>query len=248
MSALTWDDVSMALARRYGRPTRLRNRRDPLEELLFIVLSARTEEYNYVRTYRRLRRRYRSWTALRRAGVEEIAATIRVGGLALVKARQISSILEQLEDDGHPDLRFLERLPNDEALRYLTSLPGVGPKTARCVLLFALDRPVFPVDTHVWRVAGRLGMADPTGRQPTGTQQVRLEASVPEPLRLALHVQLLRHGRDTCRSKAPLCDGCPLIERCSLRAEGPHGDRNNEIRLDLGDAEAPYLRLPTQVS
>ena len=244
MSLVTWAEVSTALTRRYGRPTRLRNRRDPLEELVFIVLSARTKEYNYLRTYRRLRRRYRSWDALRQARVEEIAATIRIGGLALVKARQIKAILHRLEKDGRSDLNFLEPLPNDEALSYLTSLPGVGPKTARCVLLFALGRSLFPVDTHVWRVAGRLGLAKPTGRQPTFSEQILLEGSVPDPLRLALHVHLVRHGRDTCRSTAPLCERCPLLARCS-RASAAQDDRNHEIRFDRSDAKSRYRPVPT---
>jgi endonuclease-3 len=211
---LTWGEVATILARRYGPPTRLRNRRDPLEELIFIVLSGRTEEYNYVRTYRSLRRRYRTWTSLRRASVDDIATTIQLGGLAYVKARQIRAILERLERDGHPDLCFLDGLPTGDALRYLSSLPGVGPKTARCVLLFSLDRPVLPVDTHVWRVSGRLGFTNAGHRQPRVLEQERLEASVPASLRLGLHVQLLRHGRETCRSHDPLCLTCPLSARC----------------------------------
>jgi len=206
------EEVDRRLRRIYRR-SRLGNPRDPLSDLIFILLSAQTEEYNYQRTYRALRRRFRSWSGVRAAGVEQVYETILIGGLGRKKARQIIDLLTDLaRRRGAPSLAYLRRLPDDDAMRELESLPGVGHKTASCVMLYALDRPVFPVDTHVWRVLGRLGVAP---RKPINASLARsLEAIVPRRLRYRLHVNLVLHGRATCTATRPRCASCPLDDLC----------------------------------
>lgn len=205
-------EVDKRLQRAY-RPTRLHNPRDPLSDLVFLVLSAQTEEYNYLRTYADLRRSFRTWRSALDAGVGPIYRAIRRGGLGRKKATQIFGILDEVtQRRGATTLRWLRRLADAEALAELDSLPGVGPKTARCVLLYALDRPVFPVDTHVWRILRRLGFV--SAKAPSAGEAVRLEQRVPPVARSRLHVNLVLHGRRVCTAARPQCDACVLSEIC----------------------------------
>ena len=142
------------LRREYGRPI-LRPHGAPIDELILTVLSQNTNDRNRDVAYGRLRERFASWDEVRDAPVEEIEDAIRPGGLAPTKAVRIKQILEAIGED---DLVWLKEAPLDEARDYLTSLPGVGRKTAACVLLFAFGRPDVPVDTHVYRVGSRLGL------------------------------------------------------------------------------------------
>ncbi len=224
-----WSELARRLRREYGEP-RLRNRRDPLDELVFVILSAQTEEYNYLRTYRRLRARFRSWGRVLESDEDAIHDTIQIGGLARKKARQIRLLLSRLQaDHSRLDLEFLRLLDDAAAEDALVALPGVGRKTAKCVLLYSLDRQVFPVDAHVWRVLGRLGAiaGDDSRRKPSDLDQAALERPVPAELRYGLHVGLVLHGRRVCRSAAPRCGECVLQDLCSW---------------------APTRRTPTQVT
>jgi endonuclease III len=145
--------------RRYGMP-RHHNKDDPLDELVFIVLSAQTEEYAYLKTYEALRATFPEWEGLAEADVEQIVAVIRPGGLYRKKARQLQGALAKIvRDQGRPTLAFLYDLDAAAAYSYLLSLPGVSNKTAKCILMYSLRRAVLPVDTHVWRIARRLGWA-----------------------------------------------------------------------------------------
>jgi endonuclease-3 len=138
---------------------------------------------------------------------------IRSAGLAEVRAPRLLAILRRLQADrGELSLDFLARETVPAAQRYLESLPGVGPKTAACVLLFAFGRAVFPVDTHVARIARRLGWA-PDRASPEAIQAL-LGPRVPPSLRYALHVNLIAHGRATCRARNPRCPGCPILRLC----------------------------------
>lgn len=213
----SWRELARLLRRHY-RPGRLGNRRDPLAEAVFIVLSGQTEEYNYRRTFRRLRRRYRTWTAAAKAGEDALYHVIADGGLGRKKAGQLAGLFRAVgERFGRLDLEGLRPMPDDEAYETLVSLPGIGPKSARCVMLYALDRPAFPVDTHVWRVLGRIGgVYERQRRQPTPRQQAQLESQVPVALRYELHVNLLQHGRRFCRVSAPRCRPCPLATVCQF--------------------------------
>ena len=192
----------------YGRPVN-QPHRHPIAELVRTILSQNTSDLNRDRAYESLRARYPTWEQVRDAPEDEVIDAIRVGGLSNTKGPRIQAILRDLDD--HPDLDWLETAPRDEAIAYLTALPGVGRKTAACVLIFTFNRPEIPVDTHVFRVGTRLGLFRP------GTS---LENAHDEILRLVdpedayeFHINLIRHGRRVCRPR-PRCDECALRRMC----------------------------------
>lgn len=198
----------------YGRP-RLTPRLPPVDELIYTVLSQNTADVNTDRSFASLRARFPDWEDVRDASVESIQETIARGGLSATKAPRIKAILTALsERTGRPDLTPLESMSDTEAEHYLRRLPGVGPKTAACVLLFSLGRPLMPVDTHVHRVARRLGLI---ARSLTAEQAhpVLTVLSGPDPADVyALHVGLVRHGRRCCFARRPACERCPLAPIC----------------------------------
>ena len=207
----------------YGRPsTRIHGA--PIDELVLTVLSQNTNDRNRDVAYERLRERFPSWEAVRDAPVEEIEEAIRPGGLAVTKAPRIQWILEAISAGGAPeagaergdggsmDLAWLADVPLEEAREYLCSLPGVGRKTAACVLLFSYGRHDVPVDTHVHRVGTRLGLFRPgASLDECHDEMLRLSAGA-DPLEA--HVALIRHGRRTCAARAPRCSECPLLSLC----------------------------------
>jgi endonuclease-3 len=197
----------------YGKPEP-RAHRAPVDELVLTVLSQNTNDRNRDAAWARLRARFASWAEVRDAPTGELEEAIRPGGLAPTKAVRIQEILRAVGDD---DLAWLERTPLEEARAYLVSLPGVGRKTAACVLLFSFGRPDMPVDTHVYRVGTRLGLIRPGAS---------FDEAHDEMLRLAgpddayeLHVSLIRHGRRTCTARAPRCPDCPLRRMCPYGRE-----------------------------
>ncbi len=199
----------------YGRPM-LSPRYPAVDELVFTVLSQNTADVNTERTFASLKARFPDWVAARDASAEEIEEAIALGGLAHTKAPRIKKILEALsERSGAPDLSELDGMTDQEAVDYLVSLPGVGPKTAACVLLFALGRPVMPVDTHVHRLARRLGII---GDKVTADQAHPLLtelAGADDPAQVyAVHVDFVRHGRRICHARRPACWECPLAPMC----------------------------------
>jgi len=199
----------------YGRPV-LAPRLPPVGELVYTVLSQNTADVNTDRTYAELTRRFPTWSGVRDAPVAEIEDAISLGGLSHVKAPRIAAILDAISDreGGEPDLGVLDTMSDDEALAWLQDLPGVGPKTASCVLLFSLGRPVMPVDTHVHRVAGRLGLIDP-GVNAEAAHAVLTALAGPDPADIyAAHVDLVRHGRRVCHARRPACGRCPLVDLC----------------------------------
>jgi endonuclease-3 len=209
---LTPTEIVGALSGLYGRPE-WRPHGDPMTELVLTILSQNTSDANSGRAFMRMLARFPTWEALLAADPREIEAEIKVGGLAATKAPRIRSILEELwRRQASFDLEFLRDMPLDEAKAWLRSLPGVGPKTAACVLMFALGRPALPVDTHVERVAKRLRLV------PAKTGAARshdlLEAILAPDEVYPFHVSLITHGRRLCRAQRPLCGECPLKERC----------------------------------
>jgi endonuclease-3 len=200
------------LARRFG-PLDPPLRRNPIEELVLTVLSQNTSDVNRDRAFAALRQRFPTWDALADARVEDVADSIRPGGLAATKAPRILAILRAIRDrDGSLDLAWMREASDDEVTAYLESLPGVGPKTAACVLAFSLERPAIPVDTHVHRAAGRLGWIPPgTG---AGPAHEVLRKLVPPKLRVSMHVGLIRLGREICKPGRPRCEECPLQDLC----------------------------------
>jgi endonuclease III len=189
-----------------------------IDELVTTVLSQHTSDLNTARAFTNLKESFDDWEAVRDADPARLANAIRTGGLAETKSVRIQSILREIEErEGSVDLERLRELDDDEVERYLVSLPGVGPKTAACVLLFSMGRPGFPVDTHVHRVARRLGLIPP---KTTADQAHRLllPGIAPE-LRYEFHMQLIRHGREVCKAVRPLCSDCVLLDLCDSGGE-----------------------------
>jgi endonuclease III len=211
------------LRQEYGRPV-LRPHRAPVDELILTVLSQNTNDRNRDVAYGRLRDRFSSWAEVRDAPVEDVEEAIRPGGLAPTKAVRIKQILGAVSetDAGAPgtarslanvdDLAWMEEAPLEEAREYLCDLPGVGRKTAACVLLFSYGRPDVPVDTHVYRVGTRLGLW-PEGTPLERAHDIMLELVDPEDA-YEIHVLLIRHGRRTCTARNPDCPNCPLKRMC----------------------------------
>jgi len=215
----------------YGRPsTRIHGA--PIDELVLTVLSQNTNDRNRDVAYERLRERFPSWEAVRDAPVEDIEEAIRPGGLAVTKAPRIQRILAAISDSGSMDLSWLADAPLADARDYLCDLPGVGRKTAACVLLFAYGRHDVPVDTHVHRVGTRLGLfREGASLDECHDEMLRLSAGA-DPLEA--HVALIRHGRRICVARTPRCSECPLLSLCpygrAAQASGPTGDPSNAGR------------------
>jgi DNA (cytosine-5)-methyltransferase 1 len=210
------DRVAEILELRY-RSASLGNFDDPLEEAVYIILSRQTTERAYQEAHRALRSRWPSWTALRDADAAEVADVIKPAGLGPTRAMQLKALLGAVTSESarrglrRPTLDWLKDLSDDEAEAYLVTLPGIGPKSARCILHYSLDRQAFAVDTHIRRVLDRLQLvSDPGGKVKHGAY----EAVVPARLRQSLHVNLIHHGRRFCRAQKPLCGACPLVSFC----------------------------------
>jgi len=200
------------LVEEYGQPT-WRLHRDPVSELVLTFLSQNTSDVNSHRAFEQLKARYPTWEAVVAAPTDELADTIRSGGLADIKAPRIQGALQRIQEErGEFDLHFLTDLPLEEAKQWLTSLKGIGPKSAAIVLLFCFGRPLFPVDTHVFRISRRLGFVSPkTSREQT---QTVWEALVSADLYYPLHLNLITHGRRVCKAGNPLCAICVLQAHC----------------------------------
>ncbi len=192
----------------YGRP-RNHPHGHPIAELVRTVLSQNTNDRNRDVAYERMRARFPAWEAVRDAPEAELVEALRPGGLAATKAPRIREILARLGDP--PDLDWLAGAPRAEAIAFLTSLPGVGRKTAACVLIFSFDRPEIPVDTHVHRVGGRLGLF-PEGASFETAHDEMLAVTDPGDA-YELHMNLIAHGRAVCRPR-PRCGECALRRMC----------------------------------
>lgn len=186
---------------------------DPIAELILTILSQHTSDTNSGKAFSSLLASFSDWDAICRADPQAISAAIRGSGLAQVKGPRIKQVLERIKAErGDYDLSFLRELPLDTARAWLTALPGVGPKTAACVLLFAIGHPALPVDTHVFRVAGRLGLLPP--KASAEAAHTILERIVPPADVFAFHTGLIKHGRRVCRAPRPLCGSCILARIC----------------------------------
>lgn len=190
---------------------------DPIDDLIFIVLSTQTEEYLYLEAYNELTRRFANWEELLELSVDEIAAAIRHTGLQNKKARHIRAALSKIKADcGALTLAKFNDASDVEVLRYLQSLPGISAKSARCIMMYSLGRSMFPVDTHVWRICRRLGIA-PSIPKPSEQQQCDLEDAIPTEMRYSLHANMVSHGRQVCLTYWPRCNSCVLADICPSR-------------------------------
>lgn len=199
--------IADTLEREYGRPVEARGK--PLDVLVATILSQNTSDRNSDLAFSRLQQRFPTWEAVADAEVRGIEAAIRPGGLSRVKAPRIKRILRRLrEERGRLSLDFLAKRDDQAARDYLLGLEGVGLKTANVVLLFALGRAAFPVDTHVLRISKRLGLIGPGVS--ADRAHTELEAIIAPHLRHALHLNLIAHGREVCKAGRPQCARCAL--------------------------------------
>jgi endonuclease-3 len=210
-------EVRDRLNEAYGQPT-WRQHLEPVAELVSTILSQNTNDTNRDVAYDRLRVRLPSWEEVRDADPEAVIEAIRPAGLANQKGPRIQRALRFItQERGKLTLDFLADWPVEEAKAWLTSIKGVGPKTAAIVLLFALGRPAFPVDTHVHRVTKRLGLIGPKVSREKAHEV--LEALVPADDYYGFHLNLIRHGREVCASRSPDCQACTLSDLCDYYRE-----------------------------
>ena len=212
-------EITRLLAGTYGTPD-LGNKADPVDELVYIILSRRTREGAYQAAYNALKTRYPTWECLASTPAPEIEAAISFSGLGRRKAQSLRLALGALLDRFGSCTLQPTRLWDDETTReFLCTLPEIGPKSAACVMVCSLDRPAFPVDAHVGRVLERLGTFREVGIELTGAdhkaKQRLLWDAVPPTLRYPLHVNLLVHGRAVCLPRRPRCGSCALLKHCA---------------------------------
>ncbi|NLF01386.1 MAG: endonuclease III [Anaerolineales bacterium] len=203
--------IRALLLEEYGNPPWVAH--DPVDTLVNTILSQNTSDTNRDRAYAQLRQRFPTWEAVRDAPTGAVQEAIRPAGLADTKAPRIQAALRTIaEERGELSLDFLRDMPLPEARAWLTSMHGVGPKTAAIVLLFAMQRPAFPVDTHVHRVTKRLGLIPPRASREAAHEL--LEAIVPPDLYYDLHINLINLGRQVCRPTNPAHDRCVVRDLC----------------------------------
>lgn len=198
----------------YGQPV-WRNPLPALDELVSTILSQNTNDVNRDRAFAALRARFPTWEAVRDADPAAVIAAIRPAGLANQKGPRIQQVLRDITAErGSLDLSFLADWPLEEARRWLLRFKGVGPKTAAIVLCFSLGRPAFPVDTHIYRVTGRIGLRPAT--MSVEEAHRHLESLFPPETYYAAHLNLIRLGREICTARKPACERCPLERLCAF--------------------------------
>ncbi len=187
-----------------------------IDELVSTILSQNTNDVNRDRGFDALRAKFPSWEAVRDAKAEDVMDAIRPAGLANQKGPRIQQVLQAItEERGSLDLEFLAELPVEEARAWLTKFNGVGPKTAAIVLCFSLNMPAFPVDTHIYRVSGRIGLRP----EKMNVEQAHpyLESIFPPETYYAAHLNIIRLGREICGARKPNCPQCPIIKLCDYK-------------------------------
>ncbi len=196
----------------FGQPI-WRNPLPPVDELVSTILSQNTNDINRDRAFNALRAKFPTWQAVRDTKTKDVTNVIRPAGLANQKGPRIQNVLRKItEERGNLDLSFLKDLPVEEARSWLTKFNGVGPKTAAIVLLFSLGRPAFPVDTHIYRVTGRIGLRP--AKMTVEQAHPYLEKLFPPETYYAAHLNLIRLGREVCHARKPDCPKCPISKWC----------------------------------
>ncbi|OGS56823.1 MAG: hypothetical protein A3K60_06990 [Euryarchaeota archaeon RBG_19FT_COMBO_56_21] len=204
--------IRLMLAKEYGIES-VELDQNPLDTLIETILSQNTTDKNSSRAFKALKSHYPTWESLRGENPKAVAKIIRSGGLAVIKAERILSALEFIASEkGNLDLNFLRGMGSPEAEQWLGRIKGVGPKTRSIVLLFSLGKPAFPVDTHIHRVAKRVGLIGPkTSREAAQTELARL---VPVEDFYSFHINIIEHGRAVCQARRPKCGVCRISRFC----------------------------------
>lgn len=193
------------------------NKKNPLDELFFILCSVKRSEKVYLNAFKSLKRNFPRYELLATSSTINLKRAISWGGLQNQKAVTAKEIIKSLiESFGKPTLSPLKKMSDEECERFLTSLPGVGKKVARCVMLYSLGRQVFPVDSHCWRISGRLGWngSDHNSSGGPDTAIDHLQDLIPPALRFSLHVNMVSHGREICTARSPRCRECVIKSSC----------------------------------
>ncbi|HXF86381.1 MAG TPA: endonuclease III [Anaerolineales bacterium] len=198
----------------YGEPL-WRHPLPALDELISTILSQNTNDLNRDRAFHALRARFPTWEEVRDAKTKEVIEAIRPAGLANQKGPRIQQVLRAItKERGNLDLSFLEKLSVEEARAWLMKFDGVGPKTAAIVLCFSLNKPAFPVDTHIYRVTGRIGLRPE--RMTVEQAHSHLERLFPPETYYAAHLNLIRLGREICTARKAMCENCPIVKLCDF--------------------------------
>jgi endonuclease-3 len=206
-------EVLQILRRTFDMPTWSEAKRDPFKTLVVTIISQNTADKNTARAFENLSKRFEiKPEVLAKAEISQIEESIKVAGLYKSKAKTIKQISRTIHEDFHGTLNPILSLPLEDARKTLTQYPGIGPKTADVVLLFSAKQPTIPVDTHVNRVAKRLGFAPANGDYETVRKNLQLLYNPRD--YLAVHVLLIAHGRKYCKAKRPLCNQCPASTHC----------------------------------
>lgn len=199
----------------FGEPI-WRNPLPAIDELVSTILSQNTNDVNRDRAFDSLHAKFPTWEAVRDAKEKEVIEAIRVAGLANQKGPRMQQVLRAItEERGSLDLQFLAEMPIEEARAWLTKFNGVGPKTAAIVLCFSLGMPAFPVDTHVYRVTGRLGLRPE--KMTVEQAHPYLESVFPSETYYAAHLNIIRLGREVCNARKPNCPQCPVNKLCEYK-------------------------------
>jgi endonuclease-3 len=207
--------IHKALLEAFGEPT-WRNPLPPIDELVSTILSQNTNDANRDRAFNSLRAKFPTWEGVRDTNTGDVIAAIRTAGLANQKGPRIQQVLQAItKERGSLDLDFLADLPTEEARAWLTKFNGVGPKTAAIVLCFSLGKPAFPVDTHIYRVTGRVGLRPV--KMTVEQAHLYLESLLPPETYYAAHLNLIRLGREICDARKPFCPKCPIIKLCDYK-------------------------------
>lgn len=207
-------EVHERLIEKFGQPV-WRNPLPAIDELVSTILSQNTNDVNRDKGFDKLRETFPTWEEVRDAPQDEVIDAVRIAGLANQKGPRIQQALRQISDErGELDIEFLKALPVREAQAWLTKFKGVGPKTAAIVLLFSLNMPAFPVDTHIYRVTGRLGLRPE--KMSVEKAHPYLEEVFPPETYYAGHLNLIRLGREICKARKPNCANCPLLDLCDF--------------------------------
>ena len=207
--------IHETLLKAFGEPI-WRNPLPPVDELVSTILSQNTNDINRDRAFEALRAKFPTWEQVRDARESDVVDAIRPAGLANQKGPRMQQVLKDItKERGSLDLNFLKDLPLEEARSWLTKFNGVGPKTAAIVLCFSLNRPAFPVDTHVYRVTGRIGLRP----EKISVEQAHpyLESVFPPETYYAAHLNIIRLGREICNARKPLCMNCPVVGLCDFK-------------------------------
>ncbi|MBL8061996.1 MAG: endonuclease III [Anaerolineales bacterium] len=208
-------EIHETLMKAFGEPI-WRNPLPAIDELVSTILSQNTNDVNRDRAFNALRAKFPTWEAVRDAKEKDVIEAIRPAGLANQKGPRIQQVLQAItKERGSLNLQFLADMSVDDARDWLTKFNGVGPKTAAIVLCFSLNMPAFPVDTHVYRVTGRIGLRPE--RMTVEQAHPHLEAVFPPETYYAAHLNIIRLGREVCNARKPLCPKCPINKLCDYK-------------------------------